>query len=234
MLSYPRPTSFLPLNQLLLRRIPPLQPSPSSASDTSSTSTNTVPPSSLPPLPSPPRKSLLSPSWKLSTHLVPAAFPRSTPYIPPHTLPKFKGSKDQFKADVEKLARGVLEAKETYWVGRDEKVERDQSRLWNCVNRYVRDDAAESGSESEGWEGDYIAFCACEWVSERNMGTYSPKPHQLSQHQISILKTPSQKPQISEIWVWEAVNHGDAGLVNASQLSGICKIFPLFTSNQTI
>ncbi len=28
---------------------------------------------------------------------------------------------------------------------------------------------------------------------------------------------------IAEIWSWEAVNHGDAALVNAEKLGGICE-----------
>ena len=28
---------------------------------------------------------------------------------------------------------------------------------------------------------------------------------------------------ISEVWTWESVQHGDAGLINAKALTGFCK-----------
>jgi hypothetical protein len=33
---------------------------------------------------------------------------------------------------------------------------------------------------------------------------------------------------VDEVWVWEAVQHGDAALVNAPSASGICESLNLF------
>ena len=67
---------------------------------------------------------------------------------------------------------------------------------------------------------------------------YPPKSYQCRLHKIweptlvHLLKslTWSSPPafDIAEIWVWEAVNHGDAGLVNAHHLSGLCESFPTY------
>jgi len=94
-----------------------------------------------PPLPSPPRQTIHA-AYALTTHLIPAAFPRSVPdvpfrEIPPHSTP-------DRQAQVASLARELIEERACFAQG---KLYGDHSQkpLWNCVNRYVRTDNPGSG-----------------------------------------------------------------------------------------
>lgn len=137
--SYPRPTNFLPTVSLPTRRLGllPLERPPH----------EDIPLASLPPLPSSQRKSLLHPSWSMTTHLVPAAFPRTTPYFPPHKLPTFDGdeNKAEYQKEVGRLAREVLDLKERDFYHAP-TAERDTSVLWTCVNRYVNNPSPTSST----------------------------------------------------------------------------------------
>jgi hypothetical protein len=107
----------------------------------------------LPLLPSPARTPAFSDhvlsSYSLSTHIFPAAFPRSTPPIQAPVLNTSKAAPEVRKAEVKKAVASILESRICYGRG-DFEQERDTRVLWICVNRYVR--ACEAGV-SEGGEG---------------------------------------------------------------------------------
>ena len=89
-------------------------------------------------LPSLLRKSLLEEWYTLSTHLVPAAYPRETPYLPVPALPRWTPNKDEFRAAVRKTVGDILSTKERQWKGDFDSLPPNDRPLWNCVNRYVR------------------------------------------------------------------------------------------------
>ncbi|KAI0325516.1 alpha/beta-hydrolase [Cubamyces sp. BRFM 1775] len=162
----------------------------------------------LPALPSPPRKSLLDSWFTASTHLIPAASPRTTPNIPLPALPKWSANKDEFKASVAKTAKEILSVKEKQWRGELDDLPLGRKPMWNCVNRYVRKQgggatnlgvtlffAHANGFPKEIWEPTLQRL-----ISEyQSQATYN----------------------VTEIWLWEARNHGDAAVVNKDQLDGI-------------
>ena len=95
------------------------------------------------------------PGFALSTHLIPAAYPRTLPYVPiPESASTYLTLKDKAerRKAVEKLTKEVIETRVQVGEGNDsdDKVSRgyedaidkdgdqNQRLLWNCVNRYYR------------------------------------------------------------------------------------------------
>ena len=122
-LTFPPPPHF---------DLPTCNPSPLAPFDTPTKATT------LPAVPSPPRTSLLDEWYTLSTHLVPAAYPRVTPFLPLPALPKWTPNKDEFRAAVRKTVGEVLSTKEGQWKGVWDSLPPNDRPLWNCVNRYVQ------------------------------------------------------------------------------------------------
>jgi len=96
-----------------------------------------------PALPSPPRPPVFHTTphgvYRLTTHLVPAAYPRLAPDIPPHEIPAHipGGLPAERRDKIDALAKQILQTQNAYEEGRlggtpGEKL------LWNCINRYVR------------------------------------------------------------------------------------------------
>lgn len=96
-----------------------------------------------PALPAPLRPSVFHTTshgvYRLSTHFVPAAYPRSTPDIPLPVIPAYvpSGSSSERHAKMDALVKEAQEIQDAYAEGKlggkpSEKL------LWNCVNRYVR------------------------------------------------------------------------------------------------
>lgn len=99
---------------------------------------------SFPSLPSK-QRSFLDDSFTLTTHLVPAAFPRSTPDVPLPTLPTWSADKQQWKASVLATADEIASMRYKQWNG-DLHLPPSRKPLWVCVNRYARKDP-QSGSD---------------------------------------------------------------------------------------
>ncbi|KAI0752708.1 alpha/beta-hydrolase [Daedaleopsis nitida] len=159
-----------------------------------------------PALPSPPRQSLLDEWYTLSTHIVPAAYPRTTPFVPIPALPQWTPNKDEFKASVAQTVGALLATKEDQWRGKLDNLSRNRKPMWNCVNRYVRKGtntrmgvtlfmSHANGFPKEIWEPGLERLFA-EYESQGNY-------------------------MIDEIWSWEAANHGDSALLNRDTLGGI-------------
>jgi hypothetical protein len=108
------------------RPLLPIQPHPKAS---------TVP--TLPELPSPPRSSLIDDWYSLSTHIVPAAFPRLTPDVnhPPGIdfSPAKTGEEKALK--VQMLRNTYYDLKVKHWQG--QLVGHSEKKLWCCVNRYT-------------------------------------------------------------------------------------------------
>lgn len=151
-----------------------------------------------PPLPTPPRKAIHA-AYALTTHLIPAAFPRSVPDIPLPEIPSH--STPDRQAQVGSLARELIGQRACFAQG---KLYGDHSQkpLWNCVNRYVRADNLGSGLTL------FLAHA-------------NGFPKEIWETMLRNIFDSPAAPLVDEVWSWEAVHHGDAALVNAGNLSGI-------------
>ena len=97
----------------------------------------------LPPLPSPPRNPEFAHSYTLTTHLIPAAHPRTTSDVPLPRIPTGL-SKDVRKAHVQLVADEIVAVKVRQERGED--VRPGSTRLlWTCLNRYARTDPGPRG-----------------------------------------------------------------------------------------
>ena len=86
-------------------------------------------------------------AYKLTTHLVPAAYPRLTPDIPLPEIPIYSpgASPDDRRIKMDVLIKQVFERQDAYDEGKLGGTP-SEKMLWNCVNRYVRT----SGSSAAG------------------------------------------------------------------------------------
>lgn len=111
----------------------------------------------LPELPTPQRKGIIEEWFTLSTHILPAAFPRSGPDVPyPEgcgadglVIPEVKGGAAAAKkARVEtglKVRKALYEINIKHWLG--ELPGYSEKSLWLCVNRFVRKTPVSGGQE---------------------------------------------------------------------------------------
>ena len=103
-----------------------------------------------PQLPAPARKSLLDEWYTLSTHLVPAARPRTTPYVPLPPLPQWSPNKNEFQASVQRTVDELVATKEAQGLGKLNHLEPNSRQMWNCINRYVRRGFRPDGGDRTG------------------------------------------------------------------------------------
>ncbi|KAG6381844.1 hypothetical protein JVT61DRAFT_455 [Boletus reticuloceps] len=109
-----------------------------------------------PPLPSPPRPHVFHTTttdavYRLSTHLVAAAYPRLAPDIPPFEIPAYTpgASPADRREKMDRLVKQAIETQTAYEEGRLDG-EPSEKLLWNCVNRYVRTSTSSSGRTTPG------------------------------------------------------------------------------------
>ncbi|KAJ7685406.1 Alpha/Beta hydrolase protein [Mycena polygramma] len=188
MASYPPPPSPRPTTGVVHAPLLPIYPPPVSALPT--------------PLPSPlPPRPFLDSRYVVSTHLVPAAYLRSTaPADSPPPAPA--------PATASKPERRARNAERTAWVeaqtrrqhGRHERV------LWTAANRYARRDAA-----SGGGSGTTLFLAHANGFPKE---TWNPAI-------LDLLAIPNG-PVIDEIWAWEATHHGASFLLNAGTPFAAC------------
>ena len=101
-------------------------------------------PSFLPPLPSPRRQPAFSDLYTLSTHIIPAAYPRLTSDVPqPERVPDNSVDKEERKRIIEQKSVEMLAAKRRQSASKPG--EGSRKLLWNCVNRYVKNDLNGAG-----------------------------------------------------------------------------------------
>ncbi|KII91718.1 hypothetical protein PLICRDRAFT_173525 [Plicaturopsis crispa FD-325 SS-3] len=188
MISYPRPPVEVPDAPGTLREprtLRPLQAPPE--------------PLSYPSLPSPPRQPTFSSQFTLSTHIVPAAYPRSSqPAKLPHTPPESVDKKERKKL-LAQAASEIIELRSK--LSTNDRVEGNHKVLWNCANRYVRKDLVQS-------KGITLFFAHANGF-----------PKEIWEPTIEYLLATASGPRIDEVWAFEAVQHGDAGLINEGALT---------------
>ncbi|KAG2126603.1 Alpha/beta hydrolase family-domain-containing protein [Suillus clintonianus] len=154
------------------------------------------------PLPSPPRNRLFNDNYAVTTHFVPAACPRLTPDIPLPVVPKLSTNSTERKQGIQQLVAKIVERQERFVQGGLGE-ERSEKPLWNCVNRYVK-------RVQDGRKGLTLFFAHANGF-----------PKEIWETTLRYLLSSSTASLIDEVWSWEAVQHGDAALINESNLSGI-------------
>ena len=96
-----------------------------------------IDPERVPQFPFPSRSSLLDGLYTRSTHYVPAAFPRSTPDIPPVPPPKWSASKEEYKANVEQTTKALI-AQRVEYLNESRGSPGSRKTLFACLSRFVR------------------------------------------------------------------------------------------------
>ncbi|KDQ56901.1 hypothetical protein JAAARDRAFT_131855 [Jaapia argillacea MUCL 33604] len=166
-------------------------------------------PLDLPSLPSPPRSFSFESTYTLTTHIIPAAYPRSTPDV---TLPVVNlrtTDKEVRKANVTKATQELLDIKDKSLKG--ELVGGSRKVLWNCVNRYVR----KGGRPSNAGKRSVTLFCLHANGFPKEI--WEPTLKNL----VASTESSPLGPQIDEIWTWEAVQHGDSAILNEKNLGAL-------------
>jgi hypothetical protein len=99
-------------------------------------------PRELSSLPSPPRQPAFSPAvaaqYELSTHIVPAAYPRGYPAVDLPTLSVDSASPEERKKGIARATDELLRLRLKYAQGDLESERKDSRLLWLCANRYKR------------------------------------------------------------------------------------------------
>ncbi|KAI6038642.1 Alpha/Beta hydrolase protein [Pisolithus marmoratus] len=163
-------------------------------------------PSHSPSLPSPPRKDTIHDAYALSTHIIPAAFPRSVPDVPLPEIPTLTSlaTSSERRKQVIMIIKELIERQMRYAEG---KLTGDFSRKphWNCINRYVR-------THRRDTVGTGLTLLLV------HPNGY---PKEIWETMLRNLLDSASAALVDEVWAWEAVHHGDSALVNAENLSGI-------------
>ncbi|KAH8112353.1 Alpha/beta hydrolase family-domain-containing protein [Phellopilus nigrolimitatus] len=149
----------------------------------------------------------ISEEFSLSTHLVPAAYPRTTPFLP---LPErfassYTTSKEERKARAQEVTEYILSVKKRQSNGEITPDERENRLLWNCVNRYARKDRTPKSKKS-------ITLL----LTHAN-----GFPREIWEPFLRYLLAQSSENDavsIDEVWAFEAVQHGDSFIINQDKL----------------
>lgn len=176
---------------------------------------NPVPPE----LPTPQRKGIIAEWFTLSTHILPAAFPRSGPDVSyPEgcdadglVIPEVEGGaaaakKTRIETGL-KVRKALYEINTKHWLG--ELPGNSEKPLWVCVNRFVRKTPV-SGEQGKGRRRVTLLL-----AHGNGFGKECWEPALIHM----LLNGRDTDPIIEEIWSWEAVNHGDSALINKQNLS---------------
>ncbi|KZT67778.1 hypothetical protein DAEQUDRAFT_728775 [Daedalea quercina L-15889] len=144
-----------------------------------------------------------------TTHLVPAALPRSSPDVTLPTVPPPSLDRGQRNAAALEVANALVLARHKQWNG-EFSGPKSTKPLWVCLNRYVRRDVLANG-ESKGVT--LLLMPANGYPKE----SWEP----VISHLTNALRQAESQGLVDEIWAWEAVNQGDAALVNQRNLSSM-------------
>ncbi|GJJ14484.1 hypothetical protein Clacol_008748 [Clathrus columnatus] len=170
--------------------------------------------------------------YKLTTHLYPSAYPRS-PYrfgsTPVDTTEYTQIGKEEKKDVREKMFTKYMTGLEDWAYGVNHALEggcdhlesyesacATQKRvMWNSVNRIVRDDL-ENDSEDVNRERLTLFVAHANGFPKE---TWEPSIRSLLSQLEASASENDTTPIIEEIWIFEAVQHGDTGLINAGLLT---------------
>ncbi|KAI6041545.1 Alpha/beta hydrolase family-domain-containing protein [Pisolithus marmoratus] len=163
-------------------------------------------PQRSPNLPSPPRQDIFHKDYALSTHIIPAAYPRLVPDVPLPEIPLHSDSTspDKRQEEIVTIIKQLVERQECFTHGRLPGGH-GKKPLWNCINRYVR--THRSNTTNTG----LTLFLA----------HANGFPKEIWETMLRSLLDSPAAPLVHEVWSWEAVQHGDSALLNGENLSGI-------------
>ncbi|KAH8986942.1 alpha beta-hydrolase [Lactarius hatsudake] len=159
-------------------------------------------PLEYPALPCPPRDRRFTNSYTVTTHIIPAAFPRVSQFVPLPPVPE-RETKDERSARVERYASEFFALQTQH---APDKSEPQPTVLWSVLNRYVRADTS-SGT------GLTLLLLHANGLHKE---TFEPTLRYLFEAMDN-----EKRYQIDEIWALDAVQHGDSGLVNAQNLGSL-------------
>ncbi|KAI6138208.1 Alpha/Beta hydrolase protein [Pisolithus thermaeus] len=174
------------------RPLLPIQPHPASAR--------------CPSLPSPPRQDIVHKDYALSTHIVPAAYPRLVPDVPLPEIPPHADSTSpaERQEQIATVVKRLIERQDSFTQGRM-PVGLGQKPLWNCVNRYVRT-----------YRRSTMSTGLTLFLAHAN-----GFPKEVWETMLRSLMDSPAASLVDEVWSLEAVQHGDSALMNAENLSGM-------------
>ncbi|ESK91674.1 toxin biosynthesis protein [Moniliophthora roreri MCA 2997] len=139
--------------------------------------------------------------YTLTTHIVPAAHWREDPDVELPTIPDSisKDKRLQLAIEADEQLRRMRREKD------QDKGKKGQKKvLWLVLNRYIR--TVETGRDG------LTLFCA--HANGFNKEIWEPTL-------VSLLSSRTVQSSVQEIWAWDAVNHGDSALLNASRLNAL-------------
>ncbi|KZS93027.1 hypothetical protein SISNIDRAFT_97404 [Sistotremastrum niveocremeum HHB9708] len=200
--SYSRPETVRPFVPIDIRPLHPIQPGPARATP-------------LPQLPFPPRQPRFSDAYELSTHIVPAAFPRraTKPFEPIAD----EETREQRTARIKRVAEDLEKRDVDMDDGqRGRKV--DDATLWNVWNRYRRKEKEGTKSSPGDRDGDRKGGGGLTLIVLHANGFPKEIWEPTLGHFISAASKSVAAPVIAEIWCMESVNHGESALLNQPHL----------------
>ncbi|TDL19490.1 alpha/beta-hydrolase [Rickenella mellea] len=157
--------------------------------------------------------------WEVTTHVLPAAYPRVTAFVrlpPRQTTPPEPLTKEVRAKEMEQTALGLIELKHSSVRGEDfgGSMEEEPSRvLWNVVNRYVKSRRSGIG---HGGKKDITLLLTHPTGLPKEI--WEPFIQYLTH---TLQSRESSDVCIAEIWSIEAVQHGDAALLNEGRLGDL-------------
>ena len=202
--AYPRPTPYT-WEKVDVRNPLPIFPPPE--------------PLAYPSLPSPSRKPIFNAPYTLSTHIFPACYLRTTRPVPVPKPPPVNATKEERRRILKETEAGLTSMRTL------KDTDGYPVVLWNCVNRYVK-----NGLDSGNRTGVTLFFAHANGFP-KEVRTFPPLVPEFSRKfvcqiwepTLAHLLTSPIASIIDEIWLWESIQHGDAGLINAPNASGLCQ-----------
>jgi len=190
--SIPRPLHCpLAVKDKALPILLPLQPPPE--------------PLTYPALPCPSRDHRFTSAYNVTTHIIPAAFPRSSPFIPEPAVPDHdQESKDERRAWVEQCTSELLTLQARHVSDHSDAQPRV---LWSVLNRYVR-----AGTTGGGGLTLLLLY---------GNGLHKETSESTLRHLFQASDDEDNRYRIDEVWALDAVQQGDSGLVNAERLGAL-------------
>ncbi|KAF9010776.1 Alpha/beta hydrolase family-domain-containing protein [Cyathus striatus] len=167
----------------------------------------TPPAATSPSLPSPPRSPVFTSTHSLSTHIIPAAYPRSPSTPGTFLVPNNLKTKEERQEWVKQTVGTMLKEKRGIEAGVQVGQVKSEQVLWSVVNRIARNVKTEDGKKG------------LTLVVTNPIGFHKEIWEPALKALIEFAETASSAIRIEEIWVLESVCHGDSGLVNAQNMS---------------
>ncbi|KAF8510415.1 alpha/beta-hydrolase [Hysterangium stoloniferum] len=196
----PEPRTLVAEEPCHLRPLIPLRPPSQQANK---------PPASAVPKPS----STALPGYVRTSHIVPAAVPRT---LPPDSKLREAALNSPEIIDAKPFTRGFIDKKLLHETPKAQASERGRSEavLWNCVDRYV---PIEGQSQHRRAAGKGITLFLTHAIGFPRQ-VWEPT----LKHLLSLLACQGHSGVfIDEIWSFEAVQHGDSGVINNGNRSDI-------------